>query len=206
MKTITVIDFETGGFDAKTKQITEVGMLNFDLETFTVNWEYQAYIKPYGDYQIDPIVYTKTQVTEKDVLYGDDAKTVYKEMVRHLKAGNSSNGKPQGNTMVAGHNFTAFDLPFAEEFFEFFNDDFHKYIGTILDTLPMGRGIWPGQPNTLSDCCKRIGFDLVGAHGALDDVRGNFQLLKFFLLKLRESGAGVVVQDKTTKQRKYFNF
>lgn len=209
--TVTMFDYETGGLEPSIHQITEVGMLNFDLKSFKVNWEYQTFIQPYGDYKIDPIVYEKTMVTENDVRNGKDAKLVKKEMIKLLKSANSSNGREQGNTIMAGHNVVGFDRRFTEEFFRFLNDDCYKYISREhIDTLPMAKQLWigDGKPMNLGECCKRIDYKLVGAHGAMADVRANFELFKYITNRMRNGSGGTVTQNATgtKKHRKFFNF
>ncbi len=210
--TITVCDFETGGLDAKKNPITEVGMLNFDLETKVVNWEYQTFVKPYAGLEINPIVYEKTQVRPEDVANGKDFKTVVKEMSDLFDKAKAPGGKGlQGSTIMLGHNFVNFDRRFMEELFNHAGKDVYNHInGSIIDTLPLSKTHWIGKDKyTLIECCKRIGYDLVGAHGAMNDVRGNFELAKYLLFNDSKSFSGVNIPSEvkpTSKHRKFFNF
>lgn len=211
--TVTVCDFETGGLDPKKNPITEVGMLNFDLQTLAVNWEYQTFVKPYNNLVIDPIVYEKTQVKPEDVHNGKDYKDVVKEMCELFNQAKAKGGKGmQGGTIMLGHNFVKFDRPFMEELFQFAGKDVYDYInGSIIDTLPLAQAKWIGtqEKYNLTECCKRIGYNLVGAHGAMNDVRATFELAKNLLYADTSNNSGVnvgVSQQSGGKHRKYFNF
>ena len=66
-KTITVCDFETGGLNPNKHAITEVAMLNFDMETLKVNWEYQAYIQTYHNLEVSKSSLEKSLVSQNDI-------------------------------------------------------------------------------------------------------------------------------------------
>ena len=186
--TITIIDFETGGLDETTHQITEVGALNFDLKSFKVNWDYQTYIKPYCGLIYEKEVLEKTLVTENDILNGKDSKTVVKELIALFKQGNTSNGHQRGNTIICGHNVIGFDRRFLETLFILHDKDVYDYVkGEMHDTLGDAKRLWVGDEDkhNLKACCEKIGYKLTGAHGAMNDVRATYELYKYFTKRLR---------------------
>lgn len=206
---ITIADFETGGLKSTENPITEVGLLNINLETFKVNWEYQTYVKPYGGLKINPIVYEKTMVKPTDVENGIDSKTLVREMIRLFKSANTSNGHERGNTILCGHKFVAFDRLFLEVLFESEGKDVYEFVSReIIDTLTMSRIKWMGdtKPFKLSECCKRIGYNLVGAHGAMADVRATFELMKYFVKTNSVESTVVTNKQQINNHRKFFNF
>jgi DNA polymerase III epsilon subunit-like protein len=211
--TITVCDFETGGLSWKENPITEVGMLNFDAKTLEVNWEFQTYVKPYGGKVINPIVYEKTTVTPQDVENGMEVELVVKEITRHLKDAKRPGRGNSGATIFSGHNFSGFDIHFYLEMMNVVGKKPYEHLSTeIMDTLPMSRMFWANDnidKYNLGACCKRIGYDLVGAHGAMADVRANFELLKHLIQNNNNNGLASVksvVRKEGGKHRNYFNF
>ncbi len=209
---ITICDFETGGLDYKKNPVTEVGMLNFDARTLAVNWEYQSFVKPYADKVIDPIVYTKTHVRPEDVANGQDFKAVIADMSELFKSARQKGSKGDfGKTIFAGHNFVRFDRPYAEELFACDKKNIYDFVsGEIIDTLPLARMSFIKNLDKfdLSVCCNHIGYELVNAHSAMDDVRANFALLKYLIQNGTGGGVRVGVDNvkQESKFRKYFNF
>lgn len=207
-----MFDCETGGLDETANPITEIALVNFDLDTYKVNWEYQTFVQPYNDLVIDPIVYQKTLVTEKDVLNGITSKELVKQLIKLFKQSNTSNGKNQGNTIMAGHNVIAFDRRFIEYLFLTETEDIYDYISREFhDTLVDARRLWRGEndKHNLGACCKRINYDLTGAHGAMNDTRATFELYRYLTNRLRSNDSSVI-KTKTgvviNQHRKFFNY
>lgn len=215
-QTVTLFDCETGGLNEKENPITEIAMLNFDLRTFKVNWEFSTFVKPYDGLVIDPVSLEKTMVTMKDVENGMDKKKLLKEIIKRLKASNCANGRDTGNTDLAGHNIISFDRKFMEYLFTSEGENLYDYVGVLHDTYAMAKSMWAGDGKklNLTDCCKRIGVKLVGAHGAMPDVRANFELFKYLVESQRSNTKNYIagVADKKPEgspshpHRKFFNF
>ena len=208
-KNITLFDVETGGLKWHETPITEIALVNFDLSSFKVNWEWQTYVKPYAGLKINPIVLEKTMVSMKDVSNGMESKDVVKKLIELFKQSNTAGGKDIGKTVFCGHNMIAFDSKFIEKLFQTEEKNVWDYVDSSQhDTMVMARNAWPnGEKNSLGECCKRIGYDLVGAHGAMADTRATFELFKYLSNRLRMAGGVTsVATDGTKNHRKYFNF
>lgn len=211
LQTITVIDVETGGLSYTDNPITEIALLNFNLHNFKVNWTYKTFVKPYHDLIIDPIVYKKTMVTPEDVANGKTNKAVLKEICELFKKSNTCNGKPQGNTILLGHNVVGFDRLFLEMFFLLEEKDLYEFVsGEYIDTLPLVKSLWPTETKfNLGVCCERIKYNLVGAHGAMNDVNATFYLYKHIVERMRNiTSTNTITQTIETENefRKSFNF
>lgn len=210
-RTITIVDCETGGLDFDSNPITNIALLNLDIDTFKVNWEWETFIKPYGGLEIEQVALDKSLVTMKQINSGMDSDKVVKELIKLFKSSNSSAGKPQGNTIICGHNIIGFDREFLEYIFLLHGEDIYDYVSKEFDdTLVTARKLWFDQTkNDLGSCCERIGYKLVGAHGAMNDVRATFELWKYLTKRLR--GGQVQVGGSTSsavrhEHRNYFNF
>lgn len=213
VQTVTMLDCETGGLDHDENPITQIAMVNFDHDTLKVNWEWSSFLKPYAGLVINPIVYKKTTVTPQDVANGSTSKIVVKEMIKLFKQSNSSNGHAKGNTIIAGHNVIAFDRKFLEYMFLTEGHEIYEFIsGDMIDTLTLAKAFWPKEKHNLTNCCKLIGYNLTGAHGALADTRATYEVYKHFVKNMRggNSKQEKFFSENNTEQisnhRKHFNF
>jgi DNA polymerase III epsilon subunit-like protein len=205
---VTVVDCETGGLDKDEHPITQVAMLSFYLDNLSVIEEYSSFIKVYGGLTIDPIVFEKTTVTPQDVANGKEHWKVVEEMIAFFKRNNSQKGKKRGNTVLLGHNIVGFDREFLEYIFLLNGYDIYDYIsGTFIDTLPRSEEIWPEEDkHNLTIACSRAGVKLVGAHGAIADVRANYDLFCYMVKTQRKGLNNKSQEDSKVKTEKVANF
>ncbi len=215
---ITLLDFETGGFDAKTNAVTEVAAITFDSETFEEIARYEAILKPYNDDLLyDPQALQVTGITMEMINNGVDFKTFSKEFIAFLKKSNV-HSHPKYRPVLAGHNI-AFDVPFlqqllyfigkkVDEFFNSHSDYFGNPYPKTLDTLPLAMIKWPDMmKHTLGECIQKSGFELVHAHRAMNDVKSNVELLKTFIQSLRNNSVGSVLSVEEERPfRELFKF
>ena len=57
-------------------------MLNFDMETLKVNWEYQAYIQTYHNLKVSKSSLEKSLVSQNDIDNGKSLKVVLSDMIK----------------------------------------------------------------------------------------------------------------------------
>lgn len=196
-----VFDFETGGLDPNSHQITEVGMLVCNGVTLKTIATYQTYVKAYSsDLRIDPVALQKSGVSMTDVMSGKEGKVVVREMIafakQHTPRGFSA--KP----VLVGHNVMGFDRHFAEKLFTLHGKDLYgTFSKELIDTLPLARLIWGDSKDDvtamrLDIVCGKAGIKLTNAHSALNDVRANHKLFQYMTALMRGNlGKGQLVQD-----------
>lgn len=215
---VTIYDCETGGLDPEEHAITEIALLNFDLKTFTVNWEYQTFVQEYDGLIVTDKALEKTLVTRKDIANGITNEELVEILVEKFIASRYIKNN-RGNTITAGHNAIKFDSKFLERLFRSVKNtkglpkyNLYDYISEeIHDTLSMSKQLWWNKEEkfNLTECSKRAGYKLVGAHSAMNDVRATFELYKYLCLRNRNAGIIKETADgkkKISQVRKYFQF
>ena len=62
--------------------------------------------------------------------------------------------------------------------------------------------IWRGEKVNLTACCKRIGYKLIGAHGAMADVYATVELFKYQINLLRNlNNAGNIISSNKPSEK-----
>jgi len=203
-----VLDTETGGLPSKTKlatidiALTEVAVVVIDNESLEVTHKDSWLMKPYDDScEYNPRAAEVSGITKQMCkVEGLEIEQVYKNLLKVLKANKKGRLKP---IMVMQNK--GFDIPFIENLFAIFNDNFHNYIECVEDTLEWGRYKWIEKPNfklgSLADYC---GLDLVQAHRALPDTVMTAKIWIHFMKCLR--GEGQEVQEESVAYRENFKF
>lgn len=206
------MDTETGGFSSKDNlatidvALTEVAVVAIENESLEIVEKDSWLIKPYIDLNPD-LIYTSgaekvsgisRSMCEKE---GLGIELVYKSLVAFFKKHKIGRLKP----IIIFQN-KSFDIPFMENLFAIFSDDFHKYIDRVEDTLEWGRFKWIEKPSfslgALADLC---GLDLVQAHRALPDTEMAAKIWIYFMKNLR--GEGQATQEESVEKfREGFKF
>lgn len=215
---ITIYDCETGGLDHTKHAITEIALLNFDLRSFTVNWEYQTFVQEYDGLIVTDEALEKSLVTRQDIAGGITNEELVEILVEKFDSSRYMKGD-RGTTITAGHNALKFDSKFLERLFSSVKNskgvpkyNLYDYISEeIHDTLSMSKQLWWNKEEkfNLTECCKRANHKLVGAHSAMNDVRATFELYKYICLRNRNAGIIRETADgkrKLSQTRKYFQF
>lgn len=177
---ITVFDFETSGLNAGTDRVIEMAAIRcFKGEIVS---EFSTLVK--FDGELSPKITEITGIKQSDLEDALDEKTAFQILNRFMK----------GSILVA-HNAT-FDFGFLHQALmrfagRSFNNDF-------LDTLAIARSRY-SYPHTLTDMCEKLEVELTGAHRALNDVVGCFEVLK----KMHEGSPVDAFLNKLSYKRKY---
>ncbi len=187
MRHLIILDVETGGLDHFINPICQVSFSIVD-ENFEQKAAYSAFIQPYRIFGKDPVYEPKAlqynKITMKQLYDGLVTKDVVKVMIELFDRykGKKKSDKP----MFVGHNFS-FDKGFVETLFRTQNQDIWKYVNAnCFDTMTMSWLKWPDLPSyTLTNCCDKVGINLVDAHDAENDVAATTQLFKELTLSLR---------------------
>lgn len=156
----TVFDFETTGLDPEKDRVIEMaairvcdGQIVSEFSTLVNNGP------------IIPKITEITGITNEDLLHGMDERTAFQILNRFI-----------GDNVLVAHN-AAFDLAFLHH--SLMRNANRSFENQFYDTLTISRDRHY-YPHKLTDMCDRYGIVLEGAHRALNDVYGCWELLKKF--------------------------
>lgn len=154
----TVFDFETTGLDPENDRVIEMaairvcdGQIVSEFSTLVNNGP------------IVPKITEITGITNEDLVHGMDERTAFQILNRFI-----------GDNVLVAHN-AAFDLAFLH--FSLMRNANRTFENQFYDTLTISRDRH-FYPHKLTDMCDRYGIALEGAHRALNDVYGCWDLLK----------------------------
>lgn len=210
-----VHDCETGGLDFAKNPITQYACIILDPFTLKEVDRFETFVKPYDDLVIEKQALEHTMVSMSDIKNGISRKKLYKLLKEfYTKYQAKVRAKEAGRLISVGHNIP-FDHDFLEYVFQTQDDSIWNYIHpNFIDTYPLGKlawGIKGDEKLRLSDCSERAKIKLNDAHGAMNDVEANAELLRYFMRKLRSTkGAASTSEPQEEKQRakgqKFFEF
>lgn len=209
-----VLDCETGGLDPRKNPITQFAAIILDGRTLKEKDRWETFVKPYDGLTIEKDALKSTMVSMSDINSGITKKR-FAETAKAWFASHQAKTKipEMGRLIMVGHNVLPFDRPFLDACFEEFGfscDDYF-YPGGI-DTLPLAKltfGIDGDEKINLGACLGYIGIKIKDAHGAMNDVEGNSDLLRWFMRKLRAkkgSGAGGEGGSDRPRGEEFFEF
>ncbi len=157
---IIFFDLETTGTDIFRSEIVELAAIRVHLRGGEVRelGQFHSLVKP--SRAIPPSATEVHGITDKDV---SDAPPLEDVLPRFLEF--------IGDSPLAGHNIDRFDLPLIRRYA---GNLLGAVIGNLsLDTLPLSRRLFPGEPHRLGVLAEKLGVPIVDAHRALEDVRTN---------------------------------
>lgn len=158
-KSLTIFDFETSGLDPEKDSIIEMAAIRcFNGKIVS---EYSTLVK--FDGILSPKITEITGIEQTDLTDALDIGQAIRVLYRFI-----------GNSTLVAHN-AGFDMGFLHHSLmrlagRSFQNDF-------IDTLTIARDRYP-YPHKLTDMCERLSIELTGAHRALNDVIGCFDVLK----------------------------
>jgi len=186
-------DVETGGLPPRDGvafdqcALTELASVVIDVVKLEIVEEKNWLIKPYKPGLTYSPGATKVTGLTVEILERDgmDVKEVHAEHLALLKKYKKGRWLP----VLAGHNFTSFDIPFLVNMFKHFNDDLYKYIQGIEDTRRWASYKWIEATNyKLGTVCSNLGVELTDAHRALADTKANAEAFIEMIRLLRSEG------------------
>ena len=209
-----LLDCETGGLDFKKNPITQFAAVILDGRTLKELDRWETFIKPYDGKAIDKAALQHTMVSMSDINAGiskkEFATTAKAWFGEHQAKGAKAD---MGRLIMCGHNVIGFDRPFLDECFAEFGwscDDYF-YPGGI-DTLPLAKlafGVKGDEKINLGACLGYAKLKLTDAHGAMNDVEGNADLLRWFMRKLRakkSEGGSSEASEERARGTEFFEF
>lgn len=214
---IMLYDLETGGFSKDKNPVIEFAGIMYDCELNELD-RLEFVVLPYND----KLEYTDGafkangfshgEIQKRGIPSVEAAKKLQDFLLKYqCKAETGISYQPDKKVVLAGHNIDNFDTPFLEEFLKFHKIDLWKMCSTkmTIDTLKFARlffgfNNYTKSTHTLGDCCSHIGYDIIDAHRAMNDVEGNSQLLKFFINGTRGQGSISTQQQEEERFRHSF--
>lgn len=231
---IVVFDCETGGLDKKNNlhaihhPITQIALLGIDGLTLSEITRYSSYIKGriankkyigYStvhdqEYQAGALQHTGITI-EKLEAEGKDYKVVCNEICDFFEQ--CMSGSNFHKIILAGHN-VGYDIPFLQYLFKLCKKDLSKYVQGYMshtgefvpadfDTQYLSRikSTDENMKHNLTEVSGREGIELVDAHEAMADVCATAEVLKKYIMTLRNSSDSFEKQEVSTF-RKDFQF
>jgi len=159
LNNLTVFDFETTGLDPVNDRVIEMAAVRVvDGEIVT---GFHTLIKT--DIELTPKI---TEITGiyPEMLQGAMDEGLAFRILRNI----------MGDSLLVAHN-AAFDLQFLHYALQRLAGK--TFTNPFIDTLTISRDRHT-YPHKLTDMCSRYGIELLGAHRALNDVEGCWELLE----------------------------
>jgi len=157
---ITVFDFETSGLNAREDRVIEMAAIRvIDGEVVT---EFETLVRLDGR-ELSPKITELTGI-QPEMLAGAMDETIAFKILRNI----------MGGSLLVAHN-AAFDMQFLHH--GMMRIGGKTFENPFLDTMTVARDRFT-YPHKLEDLCRRLGIGLTGAHRALNDVYGCWELLK----------------------------
>ncbi|OKP81602.1 DNA polymerase III subunit epsilon [Paenibacillus sp. P3E] len=153
----TVFDFETTGLDPQKDKVIEMAAIR--VCDGQVVGEYSTLI---NNGPVSPKITEITGITNEELEKGLDEKTAFQILNRFI-----------GDNVLVAHN-AAFDLSFLH--FSLMRIAGKSFQNQFYDTLTISRDRH-FYPHKLTDMCARYDIELEGAHRAINDVYGCWNLL-----------------------------
>ena len=159
-----VVDLETTGTNHNKDEITEIGAIKYEsgkeVDRFNV------LVK--SDIEIPKKVERLTGISNDMLrLFGVEPKEAYEEFKAFL-----------GDSVVVGHNFTAFDSKFLED--AYIRELNCHFPNNYIDTLYLARKTFPEfQHHTLEYLSQEYGIDYSNAHRAVEDCMINHLVYEY---------------------------
>ncbi len=156
---ITVFDFETTGLDAQAERVIEMAAIR--VVNGEVVTSFSALVQP--DKSLEPKITEITGITDS-MLVGAMSEDLAFRILRNII----------GDSLLVAHN-AAFDLQFYHHALQRLAGK--TFTNNFIDTMTISRERY-AYPHKLTNMCERLGIVLEGAHRALNDVFGCWELLK----------------------------
>jgi DNA polymerase-3 subunit epsilon len=177
---VTIFDFETTGLDPKNDRVIELAAVK--VKEGRIVGEFSTIIKQ--DIKLPEKITELTGITDKDLESGMDELISFK-ILNHMI----------GDSLLAAHN-AAFDMAYLHHTLQRFGGK--TFSNNFIDTMTISRERSP-YPHKLEDMCRKYDIILEGAHRALNDVHGCWELLK----KLHEEDPVESYINKLGYKKKY---
>jgi DNA polymerase III subunit epsilon len=158
---ITIFDFETTGLNPETDRVIEMAAVR--VRNGIVVGEFSTLVNHPEITSLPPKITEITGITTDMMREGISERSAFQMLNRFI-----------GDSTLVAHN-AAFDLSFLH--YVLMRLAGRTFDNPFIDTLSICRDRF-AYPHKLTDMCDRLGIRLDGAHRALNDVYGCWELLK----------------------------
>ena len=190
---ICVFDYETGGKDKNTCEITQIGACIIDRWNLEIIDTFNSLAKPLDFDAIEDEALKITGLTKDILSKAPSIKIVWPNFVewvsKHNKSKNSNNSFMA--PIAAGYNIVNYDLPITERYCQMYGpwDDKWKQqkVFNPIHKIDIMDHMWFWTENTpevkslkLTSVCEWMGFseaEIENAHDALQDVKNTAKIL-----------------------------
>lgn len=179
---VTVFDFETTGLDPQDCRVIEMAAVR--IRNGVIVGEFSTLVSHQEIAALPDKITEITGITTEMMKSGMDEETAFKILNRML-----------GDSLLVAHN-AAFDLAFLH--FTLQRIARRTFSNQFLDTLTISRERH-AFPHKLENMCQRYNIALDGAHRALNDVHGCWELLQ----RLNDESPVDALLNRLAYPRKY---
>lgn len=229
IRSLLVIDVETGGLDKKDRHhaqlfpVTEfagVGLDGISLEE--IPYSYDNYVHPYDA----ALIYSEEASTVTGITRalceekGIPLRDLVNDIVTLITTANLHNSK-SARPILVGHN-VQFDINFLVDIFRRAEVDLSNLLAGerdasgnwyphFIDTITLAQQCWGEITDTdtkfnLGACCRKAGIDHIDAHRAMNDVVATADLLRYFVARLRSGESVTMNNGQATVHRQKFEW
>lgn len=188
-----IFDCETGGLDSFKHPITQFAcmIINSNFEIIT---KFSTFVKPYKEI-IEQKALEYSHLTLEKIKEEGIEHTELFEILKELFIESVIGRK---KPILCGHN-VGFDISFLKELFRMnkkkladfvqsSNDEIATVDTMFLSSLYFDRTFLEKEKgsHTLTEVCRRIGFEIENAHDAEFDVPATYEVLKYFMIPKKD--------------------
>lgn len=159
LSNLTVFDFETTGLDPVNDRVIEMAAIRVVNGEITTG--FHALVDPKRE--LTPKITEITGITDEMLKGAMDEQLAFRILKNIM-----------GDSILVAHN-AAFDLQFLHHGYQRIAGK--SFTNSFIDTLTISRERHT-YPHKLTDMCEKYGIVLEGAHRALNDVIGCWELLR----------------------------
>src|ERR1017187_8344468 len=103
MNSVVCIDVETGGLSSKKNPVTQIAWQSFQLDDYKAINEFQTFVEPYADLEIEDEAMKYTGITYQQIASGMNSREVVKKMEKDFSEANTANTHTK-KPILLGHN------------------------------------------------------------------------------------------------------
>lgn len=166
IKEVVCYDVETTGLSTKEDYIIQLSLMVFDLDSFQIKDKRSWYIKPIGNYTINPQAQAAHGLTKEFIeANGVPLKSIADEVLGIFE-----------NRDILSYNGNTFDIQFMIKDFKLIGKEFKTSGKKFYDSYIIESKLFPRNLSAVYK--KYTGQDMQGAHDASNDVLATYYIFR----------------------------